>query len=102
MNAELTVLHVVEKGEEPLTCPLVDEQVKKTRRVKEISFHGNVAKTIAEASNDLKPDLLLIGAEHKFHPDGRVLQQQDCELHATHNRAPVGRIHDSRLGTSGT
>jgi nucleotide-binding universal stress UspA family protein len=65
MNAELTVLHVVEKGEEPLACPLVDEQIKKTCKVKEISFHGNAAKTIAEASNDLKPDLLVIGAEHK-------------------------------------
>jgi nucleotide-binding universal stress UspA family protein len=65
MNAELTVLHVVEKGEEPLTCPLVDEQIKKTCKVKEISFNGNAAKTIAEASNDIKPDLLVIGAERK-------------------------------------
>jgi nucleotide-binding universal stress UspA family protein len=65
MNAELTVLHVVEKGEEPLTCPLVDEQIKKTCRVKEISSHGSAAKTIAEVANDLKPDLLIIGAEHK-------------------------------------
>jgi nucleotide-binding universal stress UspA family protein len=65
MNAELIVLHVVEKGEEPLTCPLVDEQIQKTCSVKEISFHGNAAKTIAEASNDLKPDLLVMGAERK-------------------------------------
>ena len=65
MNAELIVLHVVEKGEEPLTCPLVDEHIQKTCSVSEISFHGNAAKTIAEASNDLKPDLIVIGAEHK-------------------------------------
>jgi nucleotide-binding universal stress UspA family protein len=65
MNAELTVLHVVEKGDEPLNCPLVDEQIKKTCRVKEINLHGNAAKTIAETANDLKPDLLILGAEHK-------------------------------------
>jgi nucleotide-binding universal stress UspA family protein len=65
MNAELIILHVVEKGEEPLDCPLVDEQIKKTCKVQEINFHGNAAKTIAEAFNDLKPDLLVIGAERK-------------------------------------
>jgi nucleotide-binding universal stress UspA family protein len=30
-----------------------------------MSFHGNAAKAIAEASNDLNPDLLVIGAERK-------------------------------------
>ena len=65
MNARLIVLHVVEQGEEPLTCPLVDEQIQKTCRVEEIRFHGNAARTIAEASNDLKPDLIVMGAERK-------------------------------------
>jgi nucleotide-binding universal stress UspA family protein len=65
MNAELIILHAVEKGDAPLDCPLVDEQIKKTCKVSEINFHGNAAKTIAEAFNDLKPDLLVIGAERK-------------------------------------
>lgn len=65
MNARLIVLHVVEQGEEPLTCPLVDEQIQKTCRVEEIKFHGNAARTIAEASNDLQPDLIVMGAERK-------------------------------------
>jgi nucleotide-binding universal stress UspA family protein len=65
MNARLIVLHVVEQGEEPLTCPLVDEQIQKTCRVEEVRFHGNAARTIAEASNDLKPDLIVMGAERK-------------------------------------
>jgi nucleotide-binding universal stress UspA family protein len=43
----------------------LDEQIQKTCSVKEISFHGNAAKTIAEASNDLKSDLLVMGAERK-------------------------------------
>jgi nucleotide-binding universal stress UspA family protein len=72
MNANLIVLHVVEKGEEPLICPLVDEQIQKTCRVEEIRFHGNAAKTIAEAYNDLKPDLIVMGAERKTSKLGEI------------------------------
>jgi nucleotide-binding universal stress UspA family protein len=65
MKAKLIVLHVVEQGEEPLTCPWVDEQIQKTCRVEELRSHGNAARAIAEASNDLKPDLIVMGAERK-------------------------------------
>jgi nucleotide-binding universal stress UspA family protein len=65
MNSSLIVLHVVEQGDEPLTCPLVDETIKRTCRVEEVKFHGNSVKTIAEAANDLKPDLVVMGAERK-------------------------------------
>jgi nucleotide-binding universal stress UspA family protein len=72
VNARLVVLHVVEQGEEPLTCPLVDEQIKKTCRVEEIKFHGSAARTIAEASNDLKTDLIVMGAERKASRLGEI------------------------------
>ena len=65
LKARLTVLHVVEPGAEPLDCPLVEEPIKNSCRVEEVRFHGNAAKTIIEASNDLKPDLTVMGAEHK-------------------------------------
>jgi nucleotide-binding universal stress UspA family protein len=65
VNAHLTVLHVVESGDEPLTCPLVGEQIKDSCNVEEIKLDGNAAKTIAEASNNLKPDVLIMGAERK-------------------------------------
>ncbi len=65
INARLTVLHAVEPGAEPLDCPLVEEPIKKSCRVEEVRFHGNAAKTIMEASNDLKPDLIIMGAEYK-------------------------------------
>jgi nucleotide-binding universal stress UspA family protein len=64
-NAHLTVLNVVEQGDDPLVCPLVDESVKKSCNVKEINLRGNAAKTIAETSNNLKPDLIVMGAERK-------------------------------------
>lgn len=64
-DAHLTVLHVVEQGDEPLACPLVDEPIKNSCHVEEIKLNGNAAKTIAEASNSLKPDLIIMGAERK-------------------------------------
>ena len=64
-NARLTVLHVSEPGAAPLTCPLVDESVKNTCRIEEANLHGSAARTILEVSNDLKPDLIVMGAEHK-------------------------------------
>jgi nucleotide-binding universal stress UspA family protein len=64
-DAHLTVLHVAEPGDEPLACPLVDEPIKNSCHVEEIKLNGNAAKTIAEASNSLKPDLIIMGAERK-------------------------------------
>ena len=64
-DARLTILHVVEPGDAPLTCPLVGESVKKTCSVEEVNLHGSAAKTILEVSNNLKPDLIVMGAEHK-------------------------------------
>ncbi len=64
-DAHLTVLHVVEPGDAPLTCPIVGESVKKTCSVEEVNLHGSAAKTILEVSNNLKPDLIVMGAEHK-------------------------------------
>jgi nucleotide-binding universal stress UspA family protein len=65
VQAHLTILHVVEPGAPPLTCPLVEEAIKNGCNVEEISLHGSAAKTIAEVTNDLKPDLVVMGAEHK-------------------------------------
>ena len=65
VQAHLTILHVVEQGAPPLDCPLVDEQIRKACRVEEINLHGSAARTIAEVSNDLKPDLIVMGAERK-------------------------------------
>jgi nucleotide-binding universal stress UspA family protein len=65
LNAHLTVLHVVEQGDEPLPCPLVGEQIRNSCNIEEIKLSGNAAKTIAEASNNLKPDVLIMGAERK-------------------------------------
>jgi nucleotide-binding universal stress UspA family protein len=65
LRAHLIVLHVVEQGAEPLPCPLVDDPMKADCQLEEISLKGNAAKTIAEASKDLNPDLIIMGAERK-------------------------------------
>jgi nucleotide-binding universal stress UspA family protein len=64
-NAHLTVLHVVEPGDQPLTCPLVGDPIKNSCRIKEVKLNGNAARTIMEVTNDLRPDLIVMGAEHK-------------------------------------
>jgi nucleotide-binding universal stress UspA family protein len=65
LNAHLTVLHVVEPGDKPLSCPLVGDRIKNSCNVEEIKLNGNAAKTIAEASKKLEPDLLVMGGEQK-------------------------------------
>ncbi len=64
-GSHLTVLHAVEKGEKPLDCPLVGEERKQHCTVEEVTTHGSAARTILEASADLKPDLIVMGSERK-------------------------------------
>jgi nucleotide-binding universal stress UspA family protein len=65
VGGHITVLHVVEPGDEPLTCPLVEDQIRNTCRIEEVRLHGNAARTIVDASNKLKSDLMIMGADHK-------------------------------------
>lgn len=64
-GSHITVLHVVEEGQQPLDCPLVGEEIKQSCNVEETILKGNAARTIVEASINLKPDALVMGAEHK-------------------------------------
>jgi nucleotide-binding universal stress UspA family protein len=65
MQARLIVLHAVEPGAEPLPCPLVDDPIKANCQVEEISLNGNATRSIAEASKNMNPDLIIMGAERK-------------------------------------
>jgi nucleotide-binding universal stress UspA family protein len=65
LQARLIVLYVVEQGAEPLPCPLVDDPMKADCQLEEINLKGNAAKTIADASKDLNPDLIILGSERK-------------------------------------
>jgi nucleotide-binding universal stress UspA family protein len=65
MSAQLTVLHVVENGDGPLTCPLVGDDIRNSCKVAEVRIQGNAARTIADASAKLSPDLIVMGAERK-------------------------------------
>jgi nucleotide-binding universal stress UspA family protein len=65
LDARLTVLHVVEPGDESLTCPLVSDPIRNTCSVQELKLHGNAAKTIMDAYSRMKPDLMILGAERK-------------------------------------
>ncbi len=65
-NLRLTVLHAMEEGEsEPLDCSLVPEDVRARCRLEEITYHGGAAGSILTAARELKPDVIVMGAERK-------------------------------------
>ena len=65
LKAHLIVLHVMEPGAETLSCPLVEDPIRGSCSIEEVNLKGNAAKSIAEASSELKPDLIVMGAERK-------------------------------------
>jgi nucleotide-binding universal stress UspA family protein len=64
-DAQLTIVHVVEPGTKPLECPLVGSDIRNHCTVREVILHGTAGKTIVGATAELRPDLIVMGAEHK-------------------------------------
>ncbi len=61
----LTVLHAVEEGNKSLDCSLVPEEVRVRCRVEELIFHGDAAGAILTAVREIRPDVIVMGAERK-------------------------------------
>ena len=64
-QSRLTVLHAVEEGEKPPTCDLVPEAVRTRCKIEELTFHGSAAGSILTAADELRPDIIVMGAERK-------------------------------------
>jgi len=64
-DARLTVLHAQEEGAEPLNCLTVEEHIGKRCRVEEVLLGGNAARVILEAAREMRPDIIVMGAEQK-------------------------------------
>ena len=79
-ESQLTVLHAVEKGEQPLNCSLVGEQIKRHCKVEEVVRHGSAARIILEASDHLKPDLIVMGAERKSSLMGEIFSSTTASV----------------------
>ena len=62
---QLTVLHALEKGDEPPDCALVPEEVRGRCRLEELTYHGDAASAILTAAREIKPDVIVMGAERK-------------------------------------
>jgi nucleotide-binding universal stress UspA family protein len=62
---QLTVLHAVEEGNKPLDCQLVPDDVRARCRVEELTYHGDAAGSILTAAREIKPDVIVMGAERK-------------------------------------
>ncbi len=63
--ARLTIMHARETGDGPPTCALVEEPIRKRCNVDEVLIGGEAVKSILEASRNIKPDLIVMGAEQK-------------------------------------
>lgn len=64
-DAPLTIMHAQESGDGPPACELVEEPIRKRCKVEEILIGGEAAKSILEAVQRVKPDLVVMGAEQK-------------------------------------
>ena len=64
-GSRLSVLHVAEEGAAAMQCPLVGEEIRRSCRIEESVIHGDAANTILEATQNLKPDLIVLGADRK-------------------------------------
>ncbi len=68
----LTVIHVLEDGERPLDCTLVPEEVRRNCRIEEFTYPGDAASVILKTVNEVKPDLIVMGAEKKVSTFGEL------------------------------
>jgi nucleotide-binding universal stress UspA family protein len=64
-KGHLTVLHVAEKPDLQLDCPLVGDEVRRECAVEEMIVKGNASKEILEKAGQVQPDLIVMGAERK-------------------------------------
>jgi nucleotide-binding universal stress UspA family protein len=68
----LTVIHALEDGDKPLDCSLVPDEVRRNCRVDELTYHGDAASVILNAVAELKPDLIVMGAEKRLSAFGEL------------------------------
>ncbi len=84
----LTVLHALEDGKRPLDCSLVADEVRRRCRIEELTYPGDAAAVILKTVNEIKPDLIVMGAEKRVSAFGelfsstteRVMQWADAPL----------------------
>ncbi len=62
---QLTVIHAVEERDKPPDCSLVPDDVRARCRIEELTYHGNAAGAILTAAHEIKPDVIVMGAERK-------------------------------------
>jgi nucleotide-binding universal stress UspA family protein len=65
VSAELTVIHSVETGQQPPDCPLVTEDLRERCDIRQLTYHGDAAASILIAVQEIKPDVIVMGAERR-------------------------------------
>jgi len=91
INAELTVLHVVEglgSGQAPEICSWLSESERQGCRIQEIVDLGDAATRILDAGSKLSADLLVMGAQHRPFADSTVIGTTTVRV-VRHSPIPV-------------
>ncbi|HYK87488.1 MAG TPA: universal stress protein [Acidobacteriota bacterium] len=61
----MTVIHAVEEKDKQIDCTLVPDDVRKRCRIEELTYHGDAAGAILTAAHEMKPDVIVMGAERR-------------------------------------
>ena len=91
INAELTVLHVVEghaSGRRPDICAWLSEADRQGCKVQEIVDSGDAADRILQVSSNSSADLLVLGAQHRPFADATVIGTTTVRV-VRHSPVPV-------------
>lgn len=79
-DARLTVIHVVEAGEvtnlaaeEERVRRWIDPGLRETCSVRELVVRGGASERVLDCADDLRADLLVVGAQHKLFRDATVI-----------------------------
>lgn len=62
----LTVLHAREEGDKPFDCALVPEEMRARCSIEEVRQSGEAAQVILAAAGQIKPGLIVMGAQKKL------------------------------------
>lgn len=77
---KLTVLHSQEPGAAPPDCALVSESIRSRCAIQEVTQQGDAAVSIIKAVQELKPDLIVMGAERKHSAFGELFSSTTARI----------------------
>jgi nucleotide-binding universal stress UspA family protein len=79
-GSNLHVLHVAERGEAPLKCPGVSDDLRDRCQIEETLAQGRVVEGILEGVRDAGSGLIVMGSERKTTPLGELFSSTTAQV----------------------